>query len=52
MTLRNCAIGYYIAEYEQGIPDVANLIAISDKFGLSLDELIKGNVDVKTENFY
>lgn len=34
-------------ETDKGIPDVANLIAISDEFGLSLDELIKGNVSVK-----
>ena len=34
-------------ETDKGIPDVANLIAISDEFGLSLDELIKGNVAVK-----
>ena len=31
-------------ETDKGIPDVANLIAISDEFGLSLDELIKGDV--------
>ncbi len=34
-------------EADKGIPDVANLIAISDEFGLSLDELIKGNATVK-----
>ena len=34
-------------ETGKGIPDVANLIAISDEFGLSLDELIKGDVAVK-----
>ena len=34
-------------ETEKGIPDVVNLIAISDEFGLSLDELIKGDVAVK-----
>ena len=34
-------------ETDKGIPDVANLIAISDEFELSLDELIKGNVTVK-----
>ena len=34
-------------EMDRGIPDVANLIAISDEFGLSLDELIKGDVAVK-----
>ena len=34
-------------ETNKGIPDVANLIAISDEFGLSLDELIKGDVAVK-----
>lgn len=28
-------------ETDKGIPDIANLIAISDEFGLSLDELIK-----------
>ncbi|MCI5870234.1 MAG: helix-turn-helix domain-containing protein, partial [Dorea sp.] len=34
-------------ETGKGIPDVANLIAISDEFGLSLDELIKGSDAVK-----
>ena len=34
-------------ETDKGIPDVANLIAISDEFGLSLDELIKGDIAVK-----
>lgn len=34
-------------ETDKGIPDVANLIAISDEFGLSLDELIKGDISVK-----
>ena len=34
-------------ETDTGITDVANLIAISDEFGLSLDELIKGDVAVK-----
>ena len=37
-------------ETDKGIPDVANLIAISDEFGLSLDELIKGNVAVKRKS--
>ncbi len=34
-------------ETGKGIPDVCNLIAISDEFGLSLDELIKGDIAVK-----
>ena len=34
-------------ETDKGIPDVANLIAISDEFGRGLDELIKGDVAVK-----
>lgn len=34
-------------ETENGIPDIANLVAISDEFGLSLDELIKGDITVK-----
>ncbi len=34
-------------ETDKGIPDIANLIAISDEFELSLDELIKGNATVK-----
>ena len=34
-------------ETDKGSPDIANLIAISDEFGLSLDELIKDNVAVK-----
>ena len=36
-------------ETDKGIPDVANLIAISDTFNLSLDELIKGDTSVKTK---
>ena len=39
-------------ETNKGIPDIANLIAISDEFGLSLDELIKDDVAVKKENNY
>ena len=34
-------------ETNKGIPDIANLIAISDEFGLSLDELIKDDVAAK-----
>lgn len=34
-------------ETDKGIPDVANLIAISDEFGLSLDEMMKGDIAVK-----
>lgn len=34
-------------ETNKGIPDISNLIAISDEFGLSLDELIKGDNVVK-----
>lgn len=34
-------------ETDKGIPEVTNLIAISDEFGLSLDELIKGDIVVK-----
>ena len=34
-------------ETGRGIPDIANLIAISDEFGLSLDELIKGDLSVQ-----
>lgn len=34
-------------ETGKGIPDIANLIAISDEFDLSLDELIKGDIAVK-----
>lgn len=34
-------------EADKGIPDVANLIAISDAFGWSLDELIKGEAAVQ-----
>ena len=32
---------------DNGIPDISNLIALSDEFGLSLDELIKENTAVK-----
>lgn len=34
-------------ETNRGIPDISNLIAISDEFGLSLDELIKEDGVVK-----
>lgn len=34
-------------ENDKGIPDISNLIAISDEFGLSLDELIKEDNVVK-----
>ena len=34
-------------ETDNGIPDISNLIALSDEFGLSLDELIKENTAVK-----
>ncbi|MGN0819690.1 MAG: helix-turn-helix domain-containing protein [Christensenellaceae bacterium] len=34
-------------ETDRGIPDIGNLIAISDEFGLSLDELIKEDFNVK-----
>lgn len=34
-------------EADKGIPDVSNLIAISDEFGLSLDEIIRGDITVK-----
>ncbi|WP_222150671.1 MULTISPECIES: helix-turn-helix domain-containing protein [Terrabacteria group] len=36
-------------EVGKGIPDIANLIAISEEFGMSLDELIKGNVGIKNK---
>ena len=34
-------------ETGKGIPDIANLIAISDEFNISLDELIKDDITVK-----
>lgn len=34
-------------ESNKGIPDISNLISISDEFGLSLDELIRDDVAVK-----
>ena len=34
-------------ETDNGIPDISNLIALSDEFGLSLDELIKENTAVR-----
>ena len=34
-------------ETDNGIPDISNLISLSDEFGLSLDELIKENTAVK-----
>ena len=34
-------------ETDKGIPDISNLIALTDVFGLSLDELIKEDTTVK-----
>lgn len=34
-------------ENDKGIPDIDNLIVISDELNLSLDELLKGNENVK-----
>lgn len=34
-------------ETGRGIPDIGNLIAISEEFGLSLDELIKDDLSVQ-----
>jgi transcriptional regulator with XRE-family HTH domain len=34
-------------ETNKGIPDISNLIAISNYFHISLDEMIKGNEEVK-----
>lgn len=34
-------------ETGKGLPDIANLIAISDEFDISLDELIKDDIAVK-----
>ena len=34
-------------ENDKGVPDIANMITISDEFGISLDELIKGDITVK-----
>lgn len=34
-------------ETNKGIPDISNLITISDFFHISLDEMIKGNEEVK-----
>lgn len=36
-------------ETGKGIPDIANLIAISEEFNLSLDELIKDDIAVKNK---
>ena len=34
-------------ETDKGIPDITNLIAISDLYGVTLDELIKGDEKVE-----
>ena len=39
-------------ETDRGIPDIANLIRISDEFEISLDELIKGDNSVKRKIIY
>ena len=36
-------------ETNKGIPDISNLIAISNYFHISLDEMIKGNEEVKNK---
>lgn len=36
-------------ETDRGLPDISNLIQISELFNISLDELIKGNIDVKNK---
>lgn len=42
-----------IARWEsgKGIPDISNLILISDYFNISLDEMIKGDDAVQKNNF-
>ena len=37
---------------DRGIPDIANLIRISEEFEISLDELIKGDNSVKRKIIY
>ena len=39
-------------ETDRGIPDIANLIRISEDFEISLDELIKGDNSVKRKIIY
>ena len=39
-------------ETDRGIPDIANLIRISEEFEISLDELIKGDNSVKRKIIY
>ena len=39
-------------ETYRGIPDIANLIRISEEFEISLDELIKGDNSVKRKIIY
>ena len=39
-------------ETDRGIPDIANLIRISEGFEISLDELIKGDNSVKRKIIY
>ena len=39
-------------ETNRGIPDIANLIRISEEFEISLDELIKGDNSVKRKIIY
>lgn len=34
-------------EQEKGVPDIENLILLSDEMNISLDELIRGNTPVK-----
>lgn len=39
-------------ETDRGIPDIANLIKVSEEFEISLDELIKGDNSVKRKIIY
>ena len=39
-------------ETDRGIPDIVNLIRISEEFEISLDELIKGDNSVKRKIIY
>ena len=39
-------------ETDRGIPDIANLIRISEEFEISLDELIKGDNSIKRKIIY
>ncbi len=49
LAVMDCPVSALVTKWEngRGIPDIANLIALSDEFNMSLDELLKEDGQVK-----